>query len=476
MAVPIIWFPFTGSLKNNGLDAARALTCSSALFTNGKLGKCLNIENYASTTTIYSSLQGLRTFSFACWLRIIPGKAFANYAKYLQIGFTADDSTNVIRIENTTVDGAFQIIFNKSTTHGANSNGYYGVGSSTTEANNKWCHIAVTNDGINIRTYLNGVLKWTNATSNIYDVGNLTGSLRVGESGVYGHLNDLRIYDECLSAKQINILSQGLLLHYPLDVSFGVGNIIYDTSGYGYNATMSSSPPTYNSDTKVGNGSLSFNGSNYVTSSATIWDVGTRISEFSICQWMKVDEGWVTGAGMHGLSWTNNFIRISLGKSNMIWCYCKYIDSAGSVGNISVTYGSTSNIVESQWYHIAVVFKQGIFYLYLNGERVASTDHSSTFTNLYYGQTSFYLGSYSTSSELGVGGLSDIRYYATALSDAAIKELYQAKISVDNDGNLYCHGVIQGDGLSMFDTGVIQCKVLKEIDDGSNSGGHSIEF
>ena len=47
---------------------------------------------------------------------------------------------------------------------------------------------------------------------------------RGGDTGYYsGKLNDVRIYDHCLSDKEVEEISKGLVLHYKLDGN-GKGN------------------------------------------------------------------------------------------------------------------------------------------------------------------------------------------------------------------------------------------------------------
>ena len=48
----------------------------------------------------------------------------------------------------------------------------------------------------------------------------------------YGDMNDFRIYDECLSKEQIHQISQGLILHYPLNSGYGNENLVPNLSQY----------------------------------------------------------------------------------------------------------------------------------------------------------------------------------------------------------------------------------------------------
>ena len=58
---------------------------------------------------------------------------------------------------------------------------------------------------------------------------------RTGETALNGRLNDFRIYDHCLSPKEVKEISKGLVLHYKLDASSlkGSGNLINGLSGGG---------------------------------------------------------------------------------------------------------------------------------------------------------------------------------------------------------------------------------------------------
>lgn len=66
--------------------------------------------------------------------------------------------------------------------------------------------------------------------------------------------------------------------------------------------------------------------------------------------------------------------------------------------------------------------------------------------------------------------MSDVRIYATALSAAAVKELYNTAISLSRDGVLFGHELIEDDVTSGFTkAGVIKTADIKNCDEDGNA-------
>lgn len=97
-----------------------------------------------------------------------------------------------------------------------------GISLSTSAKLSTWYHVCITYDGSITRAYINGSYVGS------YSGGGITASsnnnnLYVGCATYYsgftlkGKINDLRIYDNCLSVKEVKEISKGLALHYPMN-------------------------------------------------------------------------------------------------------------------------------------------------------------------------------------------------------------------------------------------------------------------
>lgn len=89
----------------------------------------------------------------------------------------------------------------------------------------EWHHICLICDEVNVHDYVDGVLTKTV----IYNGGCLNGDVSVGGS-YHGRMNDLRIYNHCLSIKEIQEISKCMVLHYPLNQIEKNRNLLLDTN------------------------------------------------------------------------------------------------------------------------------------------------------------------------------------------------------------------------------------------------------
>ena len=93
-----------------------------------------------------------------------------------------------------------------------------------------WVHVATVYQNKHLKLYINGQLKKTFITTYDISLNGITklgiGAAPNGNEKYTGYLNDVRIYDHALSSMEVKQISQGLILHYPLNNNgFGQENL-----------------------------------------------------------------------------------------------------------------------------------------------------------------------------------------------------------------------------------------------------------
>ena len=215
------------------------------------------------------------------------------------------------------------------------------------------------------------------------------------------------------------------------DASF-YDNVIYDTSGYNNNGSVTDSTcPTWSSDTPRYKGSYMFNGNNQYLKFQN--PISSAFVEFSISCWIKFN---------NVKKETNNAIctmRSGVGTGVALF---RIGNNFRLDDNTQSTF-SDYTISANEWIHVVVTRSSSCKNLYINGV-LKQTKNTVGDMKLISN-----VGTIGVSSQSGngisnsfYGKLSDFRIYATALSDSDILELYQSSTSVDNNGNLMLAGEV----------------------------------
>lgn len=216
----------------------------------------------------------------------------------------------------------------------------------------------------------------------------------------------------------------------PTDDPVMYDNVIYDTSGYNNNGSVTDSTcPTWSSDTPRYKGSYVFNGNNqYFTFHNPITSSST---DFTISCWVKFDDTTDTS--------TICTMRTAVGNGIALF---KVGNKIRFDDNAQFTF-SDYTISANAWTHVVVTRSSSAKKLYINGELKQSTSTVGDMANVYD------IGSIGASSASGnnfwnytKGNISDFRIYATALDNQTIEELYKVVASVDNNGNLMLAGEV----------------------------------
>ena len=210
-----VWLPLQGDLHNQGLANVTVTNYGATINNNGKIGQCYSFDG----TNDYITISGLslnNQWSYGCWV----------YSPTSSRGWEG-----VIILNNNGGDADMQLgmyTCPKNNVIQSTANGQYNSGISFTYE--QWNHFFATFDGNSLKTYINGILINTKAITNaLLSRSNLTIGARCRGTNSYdvffnGRINDVRIYDHCLTDKEVEEIAKGLVLHYELNNN-GMGGI-----------------------------------------------------------------------------------------------------------------------------------------------------------------------------------------------------------------------------------------------------------
>lgn len=216
---------------------------------------------------------------------------------------------------------------------------------------------------------------------------------------------------------------------------------IYDNSGFCNNGTTSGTLSISN-DTPLYSSSTVFNGTNsYVKVNDSTWMV-KGMHNMTVNLWAKSTTWPTNGGRLFSCTETGGF-NLEAGNSGY-WRFPVYVYTNEAQTSSAYKYDSNeikiSDLVPNEWNMITLVYDTTGTKTYLNGQL------HHTYTNTSYGinfntNARLFLGCEAStanpSSPYFNGMESDFRIYATALSAEDIKQLYQDRGYVDNNGNVY---------------------------------------
>lgn len=239
-----VWLPLNGSLENKGISNVEVINNGATINNNGKFGQCYNF-NSNNIVLKNIDLSNISSLSVACWIKdnnTSSTQAIINCRTAVGNGLAIFLLGGKIRFDIGNANCTFDWTYNLS----------------------NWTHICCTAEGNVRKLYINGMLQQEKTVAATYTTFGTIGSIGMSSANtaspsgniLYADLNDFRLYDHCLSQKEVKEISQGLVLHYKLNgVSGGVGENILTGTATQTTLIANSSSTTTNATGKWGTAS-----------------------------------------------------------------------------------------------------------------------------------------------------------------------------------------------------------------------------
>lgn len=249
-----VWLPLTKNLSNQGLNNMTFSIDTGSniiLDNNGKIGACYSRSTKQTSGKIVSNstINLSEDISMACWALV--SDCVGDTANGLISNHSHANNTGVGITVKQVSTSDYRISCNTGTGSNRTYSTYYG----TTNIKGAWHHLALTysKSAKQLILYVDGNAEYTlnNYVNSsiadyiiIFDWSTTYNSISYRPAA---KLNDVRIYDHCLSPKEVKEISKGLVLHYPLNDAYveGTTNLVTSitkggqTTVNGYEVTTS---------------------------------------------------------------------------------------------------------------------------------------------------------------------------------------------------------------------------------------------
>ena len=255
-----------------------------------------------------------------------------------------------------------------------------------------------------------------------------------------GLLDDVKIFNNALTADEINYDYQGLVAHYKFDESSGT--VANDSTSNDNDGTLVNGP-TWQPTSGKNDGALKFDGSDDVVK-VSYTPSQANPDTFSLAGWFSVnaepsgdDEFYIMTRGLASDGFGENYVVALVNSDEASWFSSSERNGLKLYSRVENVSGSMSRIVGSRirlntWYYFAVTYDSSAssnhHKLYINGSLAGSKDGIGTAAD----QTSFPVviggGLYPAGNAFYSmsGHIDDIRIYQHALSGTQVKEaMYQ---------------------------------------------------
>jgi hypothetical protein len=330
---------------------------------------------------------------------------------------------------------------------------------------NTWYHVAASINKTTrlIQLYINGsrVNTFTYTNKPLQNGGRFFVGRRLYDKPFNGQICNLKVYNHVLSAREIAEDYKSLMLHYKLDKP--ITTQVFDHSGFNRHIAVIENTTTNSTNEKrVYGGSLANDGTKSLYGSLNLSELN-GINEISVAVRFR----FISQAGTHCYFSSRTVVSgngINLfkvgGTSRDV-----YVDIAGRN-----TFTLPYDLVTGTWYDLVAVKSVTQVKLYINSVLVgtiANTNSISNMGQLYASISRSVAEDYLPLINTMNGNVQDIRFYAKALTQSEVTELYQTRHMVDKSSNCHTYELIEGQTtVGMKANGQLYCDEVIEGDDG----------
>jgi len=220
---------------------------------------------------------------------------------------------------------------------------------------------------------------------------------------------------------------------------------ITDIDGKNSITLAESTTPQWTDDSKVGAGAYKF--TNYPQSLISPVNV-TQLTKFTYsCFVYRTSES--SAYLIMGARFGNNVYESMAIISNKL-CLHKYVFNDNS--DISVAETSNDLLGLNEWHHLAITYDNGTTKSYIDGVLAGSGYHVNTAYTARPLQIN-YESNVSNTYRYFLGKIDDVRVYEKALNEDEISNIAKKRFSLDENGNMYCDGIVEDTATSFDDKG-----------------------
>ena len=213
-----VWLPLNGSASNQGLLGDFTQSTAPSYTTDGKLGKAMTTGAFVMSADQTASVLNNEAVSFCFWVYIdVDTGTTNNRAMFFGTDGMGTNNNRKFSIFNYPTVNDLHLSWMNDTENTT----FISCIMSGVLPSREWTHVAITYKNPTCVVYINGVAKYEyTGTSNSSSFAYQT---QLIHNASYRRLNDFRIYDHCLSAKEVSEIAKGLVLHYPLSSQYETG-------------------------------------------------------------------------------------------------------------------------------------------------------------------------------------------------------------------------------------------------------------